>query len=325
MNLSFFQDNELMLKSRRIFFQRLLVVVVLLWALDPLGAQTSRQNLETQLQQIITGFKGNVAFAAKNLQTGETIEINSNEKVQTASVIKLSIMVEAFFQVKEARAQWEDLILLDQANKVQGSGILQDLSSGLIFTLHDAVTLMIVLSDNTATNLVIDKVGIDSVNSRMKKLGLENTRLFKKVFLPPENPSEEQKKFGLGVTTPSEMLRLLQMLYQGELVDKESSLAMIAILKKQRDSDQIPRYITYDESGENREGVSVANKTGALDRVRNDVGLVFSKKGAYAFAIFASNSADTHWTPDNAATLTVARLSKALYDYFSSVRQLGKK
>lgn len=314
-----------MVTSKKIRIRLFLSSVVLLFTPVPCEAQTPRQNLESRLQQIISGFKGNVAFAAKNLHTGEVVGINSDEKVQTASVIKLPILVETFFQVKEGRAQWEDLILLDQASKVQGSGILQDLSGGLILTLRDAATLMIVLSDNTATNLLIDRVGIDSVNSRMKKLGLENTRLFKKVFLPPEKPSEEQKKFGLGMTTPTEMLRLLDMLFRGELVDKESSEAMISILKKQRDTDQIPRHITYNESGENREGILVANKTGALERVRNDVGLVFSKKGMCAFAIFTWNSTDTRWTADNAATLTVAQLSKALYDYFSDGHRSEKK
>jgi beta-lactamase class A len=278
--------------------------------------RTSTPGTRAELQQIIDAFKGNVALAAKNLRTGELIEINAREEVQTASVIKLPIMVEAFYQAREGRRSLDSLLLLDKDNMVQGSGILQDLSDGLILSLRDALTLMIVLSDNTATNMVIDAVGIDAVNSRMEKLGLAHTKLFKKVFLPPPKPSEYQKKFGLGVTTPEEMLKLLEMLARGDLVDKASSEAMISILKKQRDRDQIPRYISYDDLGESARGIQVANKTGALDRVRNDVGLVFTRKGTYLMAIFTWNSPDTRWTPDNAATLTIAQLARVLYRHF---------
>jgi beta-lactamase class A len=227
-------------------------------------------------------------------------------------------MVEAFYQAREGRTPLDSLLLLDKENMVQGSGILQDLSDGLILSLRDALTLMIVLSDNTATNMVIDSVGIDAVNSRMVSLGLVHTKLFKKVFLPPPKPSEDQKKFGLGVTTPAEMVKLLEMLARGDLVDKASSEAMISILKKQRDRDQIPRYISYDDLGESVGGIQVANKTGALDRVRNDVGLVFTRRGTYLMAIFTWNSADTRWTPDNAATLTIAQLARVLFEHFES-------
>ncbi len=269
-----------------------------------------------QLQQIIDSFKGNVALAAKNLRTGEVIEINANERVQTASVIKLPIMVEAFYQAAQERTPLDRLLMLDKDNRVPGSGILQDLSDGLILPLRDALTLMIVLSDNTATNMVIDSIGIEAVNARMETLGLTQTRLYKKVFLPPPKPSPEQKRFGLGVTTPSDMLRLLEMLARGQLVDQASSETMISILKKQRDRDQIPRFVSYDDLGQNSGGVQVADKTGALDNVRNDVGLIITKKGTYLLAIFAWNSPDTRWTPDNAATLTVARLAKVLVDHF---------
>lgn len=284
------------------------------WAVDT-------ADVHSQLEQLIAGFKGHVALAAKNLQTGETIAIHGEEKVQTASVIKLPIMVEAFYQVNAKQIGLDRLLLLDSDNKVSGSGILQDLSNGLILPLRDALLLMIDLSDNTAANMVIDTVGIDAVNARMRALGLKNTRLFKKVFLPPPVPSAEQKKYGLGVTTPEDMERLLEMLARGELVDPSSSEAMISILKKQRDQDQIPRFITYDAQGIDSAGVQVADKTGALDDVRNDVGLVFTRKGTYAMAIFAWGSPDRRWTPDNTATLLNARIAKTLFDHFESAER----
>lgn len=282
----------------------------------PLVTEAAPVDVHAQLQEVIGAFKGHVTLAAKNLKTGETIEIGADEKVQTASVIKLPILIETFYQVKEKQVSLDSYVILDKENRVQGSGILQDLSDGLILTLQDTATLMIVLSDNTATNLVIDSVGIDNVNARMRKLGARNTKLFKKVFLPAPQTSEEQKKYGLGVTTAGDMLHLLEMLSRGELVDRAGSDAMIAILKKQRDRDGIPRYLSFDDLGENAGGVEVANKTGALDHVRNDVGLILTKHGTYAMAVFVGNSPDTRWTADNAATLTIARLAKILFDHF---------
>ncbi len=273
------------------------------------------------LNQIISDFHGKVALAAENLATGEIVEVLGAQQVQTASVIKLPIMVEAFYQIQAGRIHLQDRLIEKKENRVKGSGILQDLSEGLNPTLEDAITLMIVLSDNTATNMVIDTVGIDPVNGEMQKLGLQDTRLFKKVFIPSAHPSEGEKKFGLGVTTPRDMLKLLVLLAQGRLVDQASSEKMISILKKQRDQDGIPRYITYDSQKLSSTGVQVANKTGALDDVRNDVGLVYTKSGVYAMAIFTWNSSDKRWTADNAATLTIARLAKALADHFGAGSQ----
>jgi beta-lactamase class A len=304
-------------------FKRFLIVLpsfLLILAGGRLGfARTISTDTRAQLQQIIDSFKGNVAIAAKNLRTGEVVEINANERVQTASVIKLPIMVEAFYQAAEGRTPLDRLLLLDKDNMVQGSGILQDLSDGLILPLRDAITLMIVLSDNTATNMVIDSLGIEAVNARMEKLGLLQTKLFKKVFLPPLKPTPEQKRFGLGVTTPSDMLRLLEMLARGQVVDQASSETMISILKKQRDRDQIPRFISYTDLGQTSGGVQIADKTGALDMVRNDVGLIITQKGTYLLAIFTWNSPDTRWTSDNAATLTIAKLAKVIFDHFEQV------
>jgi beta-lactamase class A len=185
-------------------------------------------------------------------------------------------MVEVFFQVQEGRLDLKRRLRYEQSNRVPGAGILQDLTPGLELPLIDAVTLMMVLSDNTATNMVIDQVGIQAVNRRMQQLGFRRTRLNKKVYLPADDTvPPEYAHFGLGVTTAAEMLELLRRLYRRQLVDAEASATMLAILEKQRDQEQIPRLLT----GPEWEGVRVAHKTGALDQVRNDVGLVRRRRG----------------------------------------------
>ncbi len=222
-------------------------------------------------------------------------------------------MVEVFAQAKERRFTLEDVMAYTEENRAAGSGILQDLGLGLHLTVKDATVLMIVLSDNTATNMLIDRVGIKAVNERMRQAGLAGTVLYKKVFRPATEPlPEEQKKWGLGVTTPQDMLLLLEKIYRKELVDAGSSEQMISILKKQRDRDQIPRYFF----GEKWAKVEVANKSGALDRVRNDVGIVFTPEGDFLLSLFTQESEDQKWTPDNEATLALARLSEALVTHF---------
>ena len=263
--------------------------------------------LESQLETIAASFKGQVAMLAKNLKTGETAGINPELRVRTASVIKLPILVEAFQQVKDGKLRLDQRVSVQGENRVGGSGILRDLSAGLEITLEDALTLMIVLSDNSATNAVLDLVGLERVNARMAALGLPQTKVFKKVFINAPNPTEENKRFGLGSTTPAEMVKLLEMIERRQVVDGPACDKMLAILKRQRDRDQIPRYLAGQK-------VEFALKSGALDALRNDLGLIYAPAGTIALAVFCDNSPDRRWTADNEATLTVARLAKAVYD-----------
>lgn len=277
------------------------------------AAGVRAQALPPDVQSVIDQFRGQLYFAARNLKSGETLAYRADEKVQTASVIKVPILVELFSQAKEHRLSLEDVVAVTDANRVEGAGILKDLGVGLHTTLRDLATLMITLSDNTATNIVIDKLGIAAVNARMRQIGLKETTLYKKVFKPAAEPvPEEQKKWGLGVTTPNEMLLLFEKFYRKEVVDPASCDEMIAIMKAQRDRDQIPRYLV----GPAWEKVQIANKTGALDRVRNDVALVFAPEGDCILSLFAQESEDRKWTADNEATLALAKLSLALLTHF---------
>lgn len=275
-----------------------------------------RPTLDSQMERIVARYGGKVALAAKNLRTGETILRNADERVQTASVIKLAILVEVFFQVQEGRLRLEDRVAFRADDGVPGSGILRELTPGLELPLVDAVTLMIALSDNTATNLAMDKVGIENVNARLASLGLAQTKLFKKVFKPAAIPDEETKRFGLGVTTPRDMLRLLELIERRQIIDAAACEKMIAILKKQQDRDGILRLIAFGDASEGATPIEFAGKSGALDKVRNDVGLLYAKQGPYAFAIFCYDSPDQRWSPENRALLAVARLAKLIYDHF---------
>jgi beta-lactamase class A len=139
--------------------------------------------LRSQLQSIVAQHHGKVALFAENLQTHETVAISPDEPVQTASVIKLAILYEALEQVRAGKTHLDDKLTLKAADQVEGSGVLLFFDTPLPLTLKDALTLMIVMSDNTATNLVIDHLGLANIDARIAALGLKDTYLYKKVFV----------------------------------------------------------------------------------------------------------------------------------------------
>ena len=155
-----------------------LFICVLMSASAVAHAQTS---LDTQVKQLVNSFKGKVSLFAKNLDTGETYAFNADDRVRTASTIKIAVMIETFALVNEGKLKWTDEVVLTKEKKVSGSGILFELSDGLHLTLRDAVNLMMMLSDNTATNLVLDVVTTDAVNARMEALGFKNIKIMRKV------------------------------------------------------------------------------------------------------------------------------------------------
>jgi beta-lactamase class A len=196
--------------------------------------------------------------------------------------------------------------------KVGGSGVIQELSEGREYTLRDLTRLMILLSDNTATNLVLDHVTGDQVNETMKKLGIEHTRSLRKILngSKPEGVSAAGRDpvnagFGIGVATPREMVSLLERLYRGEIVSKEASAEMLDIMKKQMWRDGMPRHFA---------DIDVADKPGALDHLRSDVGIVFSKTAPIAIAITCADMPKPDWSPDNPGYLLIADVTRILVE-----------
>lgn len=273
-------------------------------------AQTPKPGptLDERMRAEIAGFKGKVWVYAKNLDTGAVYSYNGPERVRTASTIKLAIMIEAFAQVAEGKIKWTDEITLTKEKKVGGAGILFEFADNLKLTLRDAVNLMIVVSDNTATNLVLEAVTADAVNARMDALGCKNTRSLRKVFGGGDSAAGKDPKnaaFGLGVTTPQEMVTLLEKLERGEIVSPEASKEMLGILKRQQFHDGIGRTLL---------DVTIANKTGALDRLRSDVAIVYTRRGRIAMAITCDDMPEVVWNTDNPGLLMISRLSLLLLD-----------
>lgn len=280
--------------------------------------QQQQTPLGRQLADIASHFGGRVTFAAVDLKTGERYGLGVDQPVATASVIKLPVMVEAFYQMQEGKLQWSQPVEETAFDRVRGSGILQDLHQQIGITLGDAITLMIDLSDNTASNIVIRTVGIDSVNARMRKLGLQHTALNGYVFHEKDATNEDAKKFGLGVTTADDMVHLLTLIKQHEILTPAACDQMLTILGKQRDNDAFPRYTS------DLQGVTWEHKTGALDAVRNDVGIAETPVGPVVMAGFAYDSPDHQWTADNAALLVLGRLAQVALAHFLPAQAAGE-
>jgi beta-lactamase class A len=276
-------------------------------------AKQSNTNLESRVRAEVTPFKGKVFLFAQNLDTGQTYSLNGDERVRTASTIKIAVMIEAFARVADGRAKWTDELVLTKAARYGGSGILPELGDGLRLTLRDCVRLMMTLSDNTATNMVLDYLSTDAVNDRMESLGFKHTRIMRRVGSGGESKAGKEpdnKRFGLGATTPHEMVEIMAKLEAGEIVSKEASKEMIDLMKREQARYAIGRSIP---------DVPMASKYGALDALRSCVAILYTKQGKIAMAITVDEMPLPFWSIDNPAYLLMSKLSLILTDSLGGI------
>jgi beta-lactamase class A len=273
-----------------------------------------------------------VALYASQLNTGKTVAIEADRPVQTASVIKLTILFEAMEQVRAGKAHWDEKLTLAKGEGVSGSGVLTFFDTPLTLTLKDVLTMMVIVSDNTATNLAIDRFGVDAVNARIAWLGLKDTHLYKKVMKPATGPMPaDQPKFGLGKTTAREMATVMERIGLCELAGPgeasqagDAAICQVALtmLRNQFYRNTIPRYLEKLDSSET--GSGIASKTGSLNAVRNDVAIVAGKSGPMVISIFTYENDDKSWTADNQAEMMIARLAKEIVEAWSPQGLDGK-
>lgn len=293
-----------------------------------LTAVAAEPTLESRLKPIADKHKGKVAVAVKNLATGDGYALNADEVMQTASLIKLAVMVEAYRQADAKKVDFAKTLTLTKDDKVPGAGVLTDhFSDGATFPLKDAVRLMIVFSDNTATNMVLDQIGIKSVNDTTKELGLPETRINAKVFKGSTTSvdPERTKKYSLGSTSANECVKVLELIHTGKAASSESCQAMLGHLKANDDKEQLVRDLPP--------GTVVAHKTGATNQVRTDAGIIYVPDPTHtpkekeakrtipvAVCVLTNENQDQRWVRDNAGQVTIGEIGKAVYDHFA-----GKK
>ena len=300
----------------RVRFRIIAPLIVVVLAANLAAAQISAPQatpLDTLVRAEIAPFKGKVFLFAKNLDTGVSYSFNGDERVRTASTIKVAVMIEAFTRVAEGRAKWTDELVLTKAARYGGSGVLPELADGLRLSLRDCVNLMMAVSDNTATNMVLDYLTTDAVNARMNALGFKDTRIMRRIGgggESREGKEPDNKRFGLGATTPHEMVRILEKIDAGEIVNKAAAKEMIDLMKREQARYAIGRTM-WD--------VPMASKYGALDNLRSCVAIVYSKRGRIAIAITVDDMPEVNWSVDNPGYLLMSRLSLIL------IEELGRK
>jgi beta-lactamase class A len=299
----------------------LLLTVLSLPAAPPV--QTTMPDDTARIAAVVKDFRGQMGVAAIDLRTGETIAVDADSRFPTASTIKTAVMLEAWHRAADGSLPMDTSVSLRDQDKVGGAGVLRNLHAGLALTVADLIHLMIVLSDNTATNMLIERLGTSRINVRLDAYGLPQTRLFRPTFRDGRADAlpDLEREFGLGMTTPREMASLMRLIAEGKAVDRSSSDAMLATLRRQQDRAMIPRGLP---SG----GIEVGNKTGTDEEkqagtdgvrrhVRADAAIVTGPNVRYVIAIYARGVEDTRWGIENDALVTGARVSRMIFDYFS--------
>ena len=284
----------------------------------------------TTLREAVSEVPGVVGVAARHLETGKSIEHNADGVFFTASTFKVPILAELYRQVDAGGLDLSQRVEITDALRVPGSGVLRELGEGIAPTLHDLAMLMIIVSDNLATDIVYHTVGKDNLNGTMADLGLSKTKLpmscrdllfslagltvseslddFWEVSdrveqgyrgLPPNCDALNEEKSD--VSSPADMVRLLEIVHNGDFLSEEARDGMLHILKRQKLRSIIPYYLPPD--------VIAAHKTGGVYSVRCDVGIVWGPSGPYAVAIMAKRITDgVDLDPK------LARISRIVYD-----------
>jgi beta-lactamase class A len=257
-----------------------------------------KAKLQRDLEKIAAEFDGVMGVALKDLTTGETFLVNADGVFPQASSIKIPILLELLRQAQAGRLKLDERIELRRAQMTGGSGVLQRFGDGTsAISLRDLAALMIVLSDNTATNLLIDRVGMDNVNALLRAHGLAQIRLQRRMIdLEAGRASREN------LATPREMAALLELLHAGKLVDAEHTALALEILK-------------YPKNTPLRRGVppsvEVANKPGGIPGVECDSGIVLLAGRPYAIAVMT-----TYGREGDAAEQAITEVSRLAFGYF---------
>jgi beta-lactamase class A len=274
---------------------------------------------------------GVVGVAARDLASGAAVLVGADTVFPTASVMKVPILWELYRQAEAGKVELDERIAFEERHLVPGSGVLQDLAFGLAPTIKDLATLMITVSDNAATDMLLDRLGLDALARTLRELGLARTTLpltvrgllYSMVGMDPTDPAhtyalfKERAKAGRidwnsraladadnNLSTPRELALLLERIERRDGLAPASCEAMLDIMKRQKYNTIIPLHLP--------DWTEVAHKTGSLRGVRNDAGIVYAPGGPYVIALFAKRLADPV-----AGAAALAEISKVVWEAFA--------
>jgi len=282
---------------------------------QPQQPPTPLARLESNIQRITRSVNATWGIYIKCLETGEEIAINADRQMDTMSVIKIPLMAEAFRQIEAGKFSLSDRVTLTDAAKRPGTGIIRSLDAGANLTIKDLLTLMIIVSDNTATDLIYDKVGgVEPVNRLMAEWGLNSIRApgtaddwFKALRAAPSAEAfHREAKTPFGLSSPRDMGKLLERMEKGEAVSKKASDTMLGIMRGQVYSSRLPRFVS---------GYRIPHKTGDfLPYIGNDVGVLENQSRHVVISVFTAN----HFGMGDALEEAIGRVAELTGNYFAA-------
>src|ERR1041385_2641060 len=264
------------------------------------------QKLQEELRSVDQHLDGVMGLAVKDLTSGETFFIHGDEIMPQASSIKIAVLANLYLQAQQGKLKLTDEYVVRKEDLVDGSDIMLGLTPGVTrLTLRDLATMMVAVSDNSATNVLIGRVGMENVNTMLDSLGLHATRLRRQMM--------DLKAAGEGrenVSTPREMMTLLETIYRGKLLNNEMTADFIKVLSTHKESSLL--------QGLPDDAVA-ANKPGELEAVRNDSGIIFVKNRPYILCVMT-----TYLKDEKEGSATIRRITALTYSYFDRVSRASE-
>jgi beta-lactamase class A len=296
---------------KRFLLMSLLISTALFAQSSPSGASATNalhtrellwQKLTSDVTKIQSDFDGVMGITIRDLTDGHELALNADDVFPTASSIKIALLIELYRQSQNGQgAKLSDLYTVRKEDMVPDSAIMENLTPGVSrITNRDLAGFVVAVSDNAATNVLIDRVGMESVNRMLDSLGLHQMRLRRKMM-----DLEAAKQGRENTSTPRDMAALLEMVYRGKILNKESTDDFLKLLSTTK-SSPIPKLLPED--------VRIANKPGELAGVRNDHGIVFVKNRPFVISVMTSYAGD-----ERAANNAISEIAKKAYDYFDMV------
>ncbi len=270
-------------------------------------------DLAAELTPLFDEFSGRVSVAYARLDGPEKYTYRATETMHSASLIKLPILLTVLERVAQRKLDLKERVPLKTTDQVAGSGVLHTLQAGLEPTLRDLLTLMIIVSDNTATNMLIERVGLGAVNTFCRQHGFRATTLVGKLQLPEAEHNEAQRRGERNTTCAADMLGLLLGLVRGDLLPPPETELALNILKKQQFTEALARYLPTDADLDTPL-VEVASKSGCLSGLWHDAGVVFrAGQPLYALVVMTSGSSDKRFYVEQEGMMLIAEVSRRLY------------
>lgn len=272
-------------------------------------------SLESRIKADVYNFSGKIGLYANDFK-GNIIEINSDEKFETASTIKVFVLAELYRQIYEKKMNVNEILKYNEENYVVGSGVLRALDFGVEMTAKNIATLMIIVSDNIATNILIERLGVENINNTCRDLGFYDTILHNKI--------DFEKYDKLGTTTPKDYGKFYEKLYKKELWNEEISGEILEILKKQHYNTiltrNLPQYYLDSENTGDEEFIYIASKSGSMNSCRNDGGIISTPYGGYVLSILTKDFADNLYYNDHEAHRFGGKISRLMFDQYIALK-----